>query len=114
MYVFAVARLLALNHLTIAGALQTVLLLAMVWLVWVHDLGVANWLDPNAFRAARLRGADAGQPRAVGRATGGVFADRGLVGWRRRGVRFGRSAFTAAACAVGSPSTTSSAFSASS
>lgn len=48
-YVFAVTQLS--HHLlaapTITGALQTALLLAMVWLVWVYTTWVTNWLDPQ-------------------------------------------------------------------
>jgi len=48
-YVFAVTQLS--HHLlhdpTITGALQTALLLAMVWLVWAYTAWVTNWLDPQ-------------------------------------------------------------------
>ena len=48
-YVFAVTQLS--HHLlarpTIAGALQTALLLVMVWLLWVYTTWVTNWLDPQ-------------------------------------------------------------------
>ncbi|BEP14647.1 low temperature requirement protein A [Acidothermaceae bacterium B102] len=48
-YVFAVTQLShhLLAHLTWGGALQTVLLLAMVWLAWVYTMWVTNWLDPE-------------------------------------------------------------------
>jgi low temperature requirement protein LtrA len=48
-YVFAVTQLShhLLNNPTIAGALQTALLLAMVWLVWAYTAWVTNWLDPR-------------------------------------------------------------------
>lgn len=48
-YVFAVTQLShrLLNHLTAAGALQTALLLTMVWLVWVYTTWMTNWLDPG-------------------------------------------------------------------
>ena len=59
-YVFAVTQLS--HHLlhdpTITGALQTALLLAMVWLVWAYTAWVTNWLDPE-----RMAGpADADRP----------------------------------------------------
>jgi low temperature requirement protein LtrA len=48
-YVFAVTQLS--HHLlplpTITVALQTALLLAMVWLVWAYTAWVTNWLDPQ-------------------------------------------------------------------
>jgi low temperature requirement protein LtrA len=48
-YVFAVTQLshYLLARPTIAGALQTALLLAMVWLVWAYTAWVTNWLDPE-------------------------------------------------------------------
>jgi low temperature requirement protein LtrA len=54
-YVFAVTQLS--HHLladpTIGGALQTALLLAMVWLVWSYTTWVTNWLNPELM-AVRL------------------------------------------------------------
>ena len=48
-YVFAVTQLS--RHLlarpTVTGALQTALLLAMVWLLWAYTAWVTNWLDPE-------------------------------------------------------------------
>ena len=35
------------THLSVTGALQTALLLAMVWLVWSYTMWVTNWLDPD-------------------------------------------------------------------
>ena len=48
-YVFAVTQLshYLLAHLTVNGALQAALLLAMVWLLWVYTVWVTNWLDPE-------------------------------------------------------------------
>ncbi|MGH3149527.1 MAG: low temperature requirement protein A [Streptosporangiaceae bacterium] len=54
-YVFAVTQLS--HHLladpTVRGALQTGLLLIMVWLVWAYTTWVTNWLDPDQM-AVRL------------------------------------------------------------
>jgi low temperature requirement protein LtrA len=48
-YVFAVTQLS--HHLlgaaTVAGAVQTAILLAMVWLAWAYTTWVTNWLDPD-------------------------------------------------------------------
>src|SRR5256714_6744643 len=54
-YVFAVTQLshYLIGHSTVAGALQTGLLLAMVWLVWSYTTWVTNWLDPERM-AVRL------------------------------------------------------------
>jgi low temperature requirement protein LtrA len=48
-YVLAVTQLSdrLRNHLSVTGALQTALLLAMVWLVWSYTMWVTNWLDPE-------------------------------------------------------------------
>jgi low temperature requirement protein LtrA len=54
-YVFAITQLS--HHLladpTVRGALQTGLLLVMVWLVWSYTTWVTNWLDPEQM-AVRL------------------------------------------------------------
>ena len=54
-YVFAVTQLshYLLNHANLRGALQTGLLLLMVWLVWSYTTWVTNWLDPDLM-AVRL------------------------------------------------------------
>jgi low temperature requirement protein LtrA len=48
-YVFAVTQLshYLLHHPTLIGALQTAVLLAMVWLAWAYTAWVTNWLDPE-------------------------------------------------------------------
>jgi low temperature requirement protein LtrA len=48
-FVFAVTQLSdhLLHRPTLAGALQTALLLGMVWLAWAYTAWVTNWLDPE-------------------------------------------------------------------
>jgi low temperature requirement protein LtrA len=48
-FVFAITQLShsLLHHLSLAGALQTLLLLLAVWWVWVDTSWVTNWLDPQ-------------------------------------------------------------------
>lgn len=48
-FVFAITQLShgLLHHLTLAGALQTLLLLLAVWWVWIYTSWVTNWLDPE-------------------------------------------------------------------
>jgi low temperature requirement protein LtrA len=48
-YVFAVTQLShrLLAHLSAIGTLETAVLLAMVWLVWVYTTWVTNYLDPS-------------------------------------------------------------------
>jgi Bacterial low temperature requirement A protein (LtrA) len=61
-YVFAVTQMS--HHLlaepTVEGALQTALLLALVWWAWVYTTWATNYLD-----ARRLPGAVPGRARAV-------------------------------------------------
>jgi low temperature requirement protein LtrA len=54
-YVFAVTQLshYLLGHADLRGALQTGLLLLMVWLLWSYTTWVTNWLDPDLM-AVRL------------------------------------------------------------
>jgi low temperature requirement protein LtrA len=86
-YAFAVTQLshYLLEPATVEGALQTALLLAMVWVVWSSTTYLANWLDPNrpSFRLVlvtiMLVGLlmSAGLPDAFGRgglAVGGAYA----------------------------------------
>jgi low temperature requirement protein LtrA len=54
-YAFAITQLshyLA-EHATVEGALQTAVLVAMVWLAWAYTTWVTNFLDPDRF-ALRL------------------------------------------------------------
>jgi low temperature requirement protein LtrA len=48
-YVFAVTQLshLLVEHTTIDGGVQTVVLLAMVWQVWVYTTWATNYVDPR-------------------------------------------------------------------
>lgn len=48
-FVFAITQLshFLLAHRTFSGALQTALLLAMVWLLWAYTTWVTNWFDPE-------------------------------------------------------------------
>jgi low temperature requirement protein LtrA len=48
-FVFAVTQLShrLLDHLTIGGALETLLLLVAVWRAWVDTTWVTNWFDPD-------------------------------------------------------------------
>ncbi|MCU1658829.1 MAG: Low temperature requirement protein LtrA [Pseudonocardiales bacterium] len=48
-YVFAVTQLshLLVRHTSVDGAIQTVVLLAMVWQVWVYTTWATNYLDPR-------------------------------------------------------------------
>src|SRR5215204_1071068 len=54
-YVLAVTQLshLLLDHLSVRGALQTLLLLVAVWWAWIDTTWLTNWFDPDR-RAVRL------------------------------------------------------------
>jgi low temperature requirement protein LtrA len=48
-YVFAVTQLShrLLDHLSVGGALETLLLLVVVWSAWVGTAWITNWFDPE-------------------------------------------------------------------
>jgi low temperature requirement protein LtrA len=48
-FVFAVTQLshTLLEHMTLVGALQTLLLLLAVWWVWMYTCWFTNWIDPD-------------------------------------------------------------------
>ncbi|HEX2461890.1 MAG TPA: low temperature requirement protein A, partial [Vicinamibacterales bacterium] len=49
MFVFAVTQLshFLIEHFTLVGAAQTLLLMLAVWWVWICTTWVTNWLDPE-------------------------------------------------------------------
>jgi low temperature requirement protein LtrA len=55
-YVFAVTQLshFLLRELTVRGALQAALLLAMVWTLWAYTTWVTNWMDPERIEVRLL------------------------------------------------------------
>ena len=99
-YAFAVTQLshYLLDHATVEGALQTALLLAMVWVIWASTTYLANWLEPNrpAVRlllvAIMLVGLlmSAGLPEAFG--SGGL-----AVGGAYAAIQIGRTLFAVGA-----------------
>jgi low temperature requirement protein LtrA len=96
-YAFAVTQLshYLVDHATVEGALQTTLLVAMVWLAWAYTTWVTNWLDPDRFAVRLLLVALAlvslvmsvGLPNAFG--SGGV-----AVGAAYAVMQVGRTIFT--------------------
>jgi low temperature requirement protein LtrA len=99
-YAFAVTQLshYLLDHATVEGALQTALLLAMVWVIWASTTYLANWLEPNRPTVRLLLVAimlvgllmSAGLPEAFGR--GGL-----VVGGAYAVIQIGRSLFAVGA-----------------
>ncbi len=99
-YVFAVTQLS--HHLlgqpTAQGALQTALLLAMVWLVWVYTTWVTNWLDPRRISVRLLLMVLMLVSLVMSAALPEAFSSRGLaVGGAYAAMQIGRTAFTVAA-----------------
>jgi low temperature requirement protein LtrA len=95
-YVFAVTQLS--QHLladpTATGALQTALLLAMVWTVWVYTTWFTNWLDPHRLPVRALLLALTLASLVLSTALPGAFGGRGLVvGVTYAVMQIGRSLF---------------------
>ena len=95
-YVFAVTQLS--HHLlgdpTVGGALQTALLLAMVWLVWSYTTWVTNWLDPDQLAVRLLLVALMLVSLAMSAALPRAFTSLGLwVGGTYAAMQIGRSVF---------------------
>jgi low temperature requirement protein LtrA len=80
-YVFAITQLS--HHLlgdpTVRGALQTGLLLVMVWLVWAYTTWVTNWLDPERMAVRLLLVVLMLVSLAMSAALPRAFGDLGLV-----------------------------------
>lgn len=96
-YAFAITQLSSrylLEHQSLEGALQAVLLLTMVWLGWAYTMWLTNWLDPGHISVRLLLFAlmlaslvfSAGIPDA--------FGARGLeIGGAYAAMQIGRSLF---------------------
>jgi len=95
-YVFAVTQLshYLIDHPTAGGALQALLLLSMVWLVWAYTTWVTNWLDPELIPVRLMLLALALVSLAMSAALPGAFGGRGLaVGVAYAVMQIGRSVF---------------------
>jgi low temperature requirement protein LtrA len=80
-YVLAITQLthLLLEHLSIRGAGQTLLLLFAVWWAWVDTAWFTNWFDPDARAVRLLLFALMFASLIVSATLPEAFADRGLV-----------------------------------
>jgi low temperature requirement protein LtrA len=80
-YIFAVTQLA--GHLgsdpTVRGALQSVLLLAIFWLIWVHATWLTNWADPECIEIRLLLIAGMLVSLAMAAALPRAFGSLGLV-----------------------------------
>lgn len=99
-YVFAVTQLTL--HLlqvpTPTGALQTLLLLAIVWLPWVYTTWLTNWLDPERLPVRATLLVLALASLVMSAALPQAFTTRGLaVGGAYAFMQIGRSVFAVGA-----------------
>jgi low temperature requirement protein LtrA len=95
-YVFAVTQLsrTLLANLTVEGALQTAVLLGLVWLAWVYTTWVTNWLDPDRVPTRLMLLALTLASLVLSAGLPGAFHDRGLaVGAAYAAMQVGRSAY---------------------
>jgi low temperature requirement protein LtrA len=98
-YVFAVTQLshYLIDHRTAGGALQALLLLTMVWLVWAYTTWVTNWLDPERIPVRLMLLGLALASLVMSAALPFAFAGRGLaVGGAYALMQIGRSGFAVA------------------
>jgi low temperature requirement protein LtrA len=96
-YVFAVTQLshYLLHHLTLDGALQAALLLAMVWLLWAYTTWVTNWLNPEQIPVRLLLLGLMLVSLAISAALPTAFDGSGLlIGLAYAVMQIGRSLFT--------------------
>ena len=93
-YVFAVTQLShrLLAQPTVRGALDTLLLFAMVWLAWVYTTWVTNWLDPERLPIRALLLTLMVASLVMSAALPQAFQGRGLaVGCAYAGMQIGRT-----------------------
>ncbi len=96
-YVFAVTQLshYLLPRPTVDKALQTALLLVMVWLLWAYTTWVTNWLDPERIPVRVLLLCLMLVGLAMSAALPRAFGDSGLlIGVAYAVMQIGRSVFT--------------------
>ncbi len=95
-YVFAVTQLshYLIDHPTVGGAVQALLLLTMVWLAWAYTTWVTNWLDPERIPVRLMLLGLALVSLIMSAALPGAFGGRGLaVGLAYAVMQIGRSVF---------------------
>jgi low temperature requirement protein LtrA len=80
-YVFAVTQLseLLANRHTVDGAIQTAVLLALVWQIWVYTTWAVNYLDPNRDPARVMLIALMAGSLVLAAAVPEAFDNRGLL-----------------------------------
>ena len=80
-YVFSVTQLshYLLDHLTLLGALQTLVMWLAVWLGWQYSAWATNWFDPGALRIRGMLFGIMLLALVMASALPGAFAERGLI-----------------------------------
>jgi low temperature requirement protein LtrA len=80
-YVFAVTQLALFldEHHTTGGAIETAVLLAMVWQIWVYTTWAVNYLDPNRVPARAMLIVLMLGSLVIAASIPFAYADRGLV-----------------------------------
>ena len=95
-FVFAVTQLShrLLNHLTVGGALETLLLLLVVWSAWVTTTWVTNWFDPDRLPVRLMLAAVMLASLFMSVALPEAFGERGLMfALAYVAIQVGRAAF---------------------
>src|SRR3712207_1822786 len=96
-YVFAVTQLShrMLEHLTVRGVLETLMLLLAVWGVWIYTTWFTNWFDPNRLALRLVLVAVMLASLVMSVAIPEAFAERGLMfALAYVAIQVGRTAFT--------------------
>jgi low temperature requirement protein LtrA len=96
-YVFAVTQLShrLLEHLSVRGALETLMLLLVVWGVWVYTAWFTNWFDPDSLAVRLVLIAVMLASLIMSVAIPEAFGERGLMfALAYVAIQVGRTAFT--------------------
>jgi low temperature requirement protein LtrA len=96
-YVFAITQLShrLLDHLTVRGALETLMLLLVVWGAWVYTTWFTNWFHPNRSAVRLVLVAVMLASLVMSVAIPEAFGDRGLLfALAYVAIQVGRTAFT--------------------
>jgi low temperature requirement protein LtrA len=105
-FVFAVTQLShsLLEHLTVVGALQTLVLFLAVWWLWIYTAWFTNWLDPDRTAVRVLLFAMMFGGLLLSAAIPDAFGEKGwMFAVPLAVMQVGRSLFTAAALRAQSP-----------
>src|SRR5215216_4504926 len=96
-YVFAVTQLShrLLEHLSLRGVLETLMLLLVVWWAWQYTTWFTNWFDPDALSVRLMLGAVMLASLVMSVAIPEAFGERGLMfALAYVAIQVGRTAFT--------------------